>query len=820
MKKYIIFGIVLVVAGLLYGVIDVAKAKKEKENLISYNRDIRPVLSDKCFSCHGPDVSKVKAGLRLDLPASAFAELEKNKGHFAIVPGNPDKSELIKRISSNDPGIMMPMPESHLARLTTDEIKLFTKWIEQGAKYEKHWAFVAPVKEAIPEVDNSKWVKNEIDPFILEKMEAKGFEPNETASREALIKRAYADITGLAPSYEELNQWRNNTSDNWYAQLLDKLLQKPAYGEKMALLWMDLARYADSYGFQDDNIRSQWPWRDWVINAFNTNMHYDQFLTQQIAGDLLPNASKSTILATAFFRNHKYTEEGGVIEEEYRVSYNIDKTRTYGKAILGVTIECAQCHDHKYDPFSNKDYYQLYAFFNMSKEKGYEGDVSISTPAKNPKLFITKEEQSKFLSFINHVDTNKLEVSVMDDWKMGDTGKTRPTYILSRGSYDAPTTVEVKPTALESIMSFDTLKYERNRLGLAKWTVEKKNPLTARVFVNFIWQEIFGKGFVKTSSDYGLQGELPSHPALLDWLAVDFMEHNWDVKYLMKKILSSNTYQQSSVVSKKQLEQDPDNLYYTRSPRIRFKAEIVRDWVLGTSGILNPMIGGPSVKPYQPKGVWESTTSGRGVLASYKQDHGPAIYRRGLYTFIKLTAPPPSMMIFDASNRDQCEAKRASTNTPLQALTMLNDPAVLEASRVLAENISVGNKSLEDKLEQAFETIVIRKPSRFERNKLMDYCAKQVAFFNSNAPLLKNTLTVGEYQHPTKKYNEAEAAVNKSLSFRGPSAYRFLILCELVRNGADGFNGRFFQILPKVLIYFEIKLIFEKTRVYFNLFFL
>ena len=758
MKKYIIFGIIVVVAGLLYGVIDLAKAKKEKENLISYNRDIRPILSDKCFSCHGPDVSKIKAGLRLDLPASAFAELEKNKGHFAIVPGNPEKSELIKRISSNDPAIMMPMPESHLARLTTDEIKLFTKWIEQGAKYEKHWAFVAPVKEALPEVDNSKWVKNEIDPFILEKMEAKGFEPNETASREALIKRAYADITGLAPTYEELNQWRNNSSDNWYAQLLDKLLLKPAYGEKMALLWMDLARYADSYGFQDDNIRSQWPWRDWVINAFNTNMHYDQFLTQQIAGDLLPTASKSSILATAFFRNHKYTEEGGVIEEEYRVSYNIDKTRTYGKAILGVTIECAQCHDHKYDPFSNKDYYQLYAFFNMSKEKGYEGDVSISTPAKNPKLFITKEEQSKLLSFINHIDTNKLEVSVMGDWKMGDTGKVRPTYILSRGSYDAPTTIEVKPTALESIMPFDTLKYERNRLGLAKWTVEKTNPLTARVFVNFIWQEIFGKGFVKTSSDYGLQGELPSHPALLDWLAVDFMEHNWDVKYLMKKILSSNTYQQSSVVTKKQLEQDPDNLYYTRSPRIRFKAEIVRDWVLGTSGILNPMIGGPSVKPYQPKGVWESTTSGRGVLASYKQDHGPAIYRRGLYTFIKLTAPPPSMMIFDASNRDQCEAKRASTNTPLQALTMLNDPAVLEASRVLAENISVGNKSLEDKLEQAFETIVIRKPSRFERNKLMDYCAKQVAFFNGNAPLLKNTLAVGEYQHPSKKYNEAEAA--------------------------------------------------------------
>jgi hypothetical protein len=759
MKKYILLGIVLIVVGMCFGIIKYTNAKQAASNtLVSYNRDIRPLLSDKCFSCHGPDVSKVKAGLRLDLPASAFGELEKNKGHYAIVPGQPDKSELMKRIASNDPAIMMPLPESHLTRLSTDEIKLFKKWIEQGAKYEKHWAFVAPVKVKLPEVAHSSWVKNEIDPFILQKMEQKGFSPNEPATRETLIKRAYADILGIAPNFEELNNWMSVNSENWYADLIDQLLKKPAYGEKMALLWMDLARYADSYGFQDDNIRSQWPWRDWVINAFNTNLPYNQFLTQQIAGDLMPNATKSTILATAFFRNHKYTEEGGVIEEEYRVSYNIDKTRTYGKAILGVTIECAQCHDHKYDPFSNKDYYQLYAFFNMSKEKGYEGDVSVSTPAKTPKLFITAEEKKSLLNYINHPDTNKLEVSVMGDWKIGDTVKVRPTYILSRGSYDAPTTIEVKPTALESILPFDTLQYERNRLGLAKWTVERKNPLTARVFVNFIWQEIFGKGIVKTSSDYGLQGELPTHPELLDWLAVDFMEHHWDIKYLIKKILTSGTYQQSSVVSKKQMEQDPENIYYSRSPRLRFKAEIVRDWVLSTSGLLNTTIGGPSVKPYQPKGVWESTTSGRGVLATYKQDHGAAIYRRGLYTFIKLTAPPPSMMVFDASNRDQCEAKRASTNTPLQALTMLNDPTVLEASRVLAENISLTTNSIEDKIEQAFETIMIRKPTRFEKNKLITYCENQVNFFKTNAMQLKNTLEVGEYAHPAKKYNASETA--------------------------------------------------------------
>lgn len=760
MKKYISFGvIVIVVVWLVYGIVYIANDKKSsRSKAVSYNRDIRPILSDKCFACHGPDVNKVKAGLRLDIPSRAFAELEKNKGHYAIVPGFPEKSELIVRIESNDPKIMMPLPESHLTKLTKDEIALFKRWIQEGAKYEKHWAFVAPVKAALPEVDHSKWVRNEIDHFILEKMEEKGFDPNEEATRDALIKRTYSDIIGLPPSYEALNKWRNNTNENWYSQLIDYLLQQPAYGEKMGILWLDLARYSDSYGFQDDNIRSQWPWRDWVINSFNKNMHYDEFLTNQIAGDLLPNASKANILATAFFRNHKYTEEGGIIEEEYRVSYNIDKTRTYGKAILGVTIECAQCHDHKYDPFSNKDYYQLYAFFNESKEKGFEGDVGQSTMAKNPKLYISKEERSSFLNFVNTVDTGMIEVSVMGDWKAGDTAKPRPTYILSRGSYDAPTNILVRPTALESIMPYDSTKYGSNRLGLAKWTTNKKNPLTARVFVNFIWQDIFGRGLVKTSGDFGLQGELPTHPELLDWLAVDFMEHNWDIKYLIKKILTSNTYKQSNQISTKQLEQDPENLTYSRSPRIRFKAEIVRDFILSTSGLLNTTIGGPSVKPYQPKGVWESSTSGRGVLATYKQDHGAAIYRRGLYTFIKLTAPPPSMMIFDASNRDQCEAKRSSTNTPLQALTMLNDPTVLEAARVLGENTSLIKKSLEEKIEQAFETIVIRKPTKFERQKLLAYCEKQIALFNSQPAIASAALKVGEYDHPKQKYNSSEAA--------------------------------------------------------------
>jgi hypothetical protein len=750
-KKYKLSFVLIIIATLVAGITCFVLMNNTKEEKpISYNKDIRPILSDKCFSCHGPDVTKMKAGLRLDKPENALAELTKNKGHFAIVPGSPEKSELIRRIESNDPNVIMPQPESHLAKLTPEEINIFKRWIKEGAKYEKHWSFVAPIKTSLPKIENDDWVKNEIDYFIAEKMEEKNLSPNQIAEKENLIKRAFIDLTGLPPSYTDLQNWRNNNTTNWYSQLMDQLMRKPAYGEKMSLLWLDLARYADSYGYQDDNIRTQWPWRDWVIKAFNKNIHYDEFLMQQIAGDLMPNNNKETILATAFWRNHKYTEEGGVIEEEYRVTNNIDKTRTYGKAILGVTIECAQCHDHKYDPFSAKDYYQLYAFFNISKEKGYEGDVSISTPAKTPKLYITAEDRKNIFAYLNTKDTGKMEVSVM-----GDTN--RPTYLLSRGRYDAPAEL-VKPAAIEAIMPFDTTKYERNRLGLAKWTVNKKNPLTARVFVNFIWQDIFGKGLVKTSGDFGLQGELPTHAELLDWLAVDFMEHQWDIKYLVKKIMSSATYMQSAIISKQHLEKDPENNYYARSSRIRLKAEFIRDWILSTSGLLNTTIGGPSVKPYQPKGVWESTTSGRGQLAAYKQDHGEALYRRGMYTFIKLTAPPPSMMLFDASNRDQCEAKRSTTNTPLQALNMLNDPTVLEASRVLAQKLSAENLTVEEKIKKAFELILIRQPKSSEANKLIKYFENQEAYYKANKLLVKKTITTGEFNNQLKMKNEPEVA--------------------------------------------------------------
>ena len=747
--------ITLVIAGAVLLVVSCYSTNKGGEALpdqVSYNFHIRPILSDKCFKCHGPDAAQRAASLRLDIADSAYAPLKETKGAFAIIPGKAEESELYKRVISTDTSYQMPTPDSHLGVLTEYEALLVKKWINQGAKYEKHWAFTAPRKPSVPEVNNSKWVVNEIDKFVLKRLEQKGLEPNEEADRERLFKRISLDITGLPPSPEAVDAFLQDKSPDAYEKAIDKLLAAPQYGEKMAVYWMDLARYADSYGYQDDNIRTQWPWRDWVIHAFNKNLSFDKFLTWQIAGDMLPNANKEQILATGFFRNHKYTEEGGVIDEEYRIEYLLDKVKTYTKGVLGVTMECAQCHDHKYDPFSQKEYYQLLAFFNNTKEVGFEGDVSQSKPAKNPMMSFTDEDVKNTLSFINKQDTGTMTVSVMGE--LEDT--VRKTFILNRGQYGSPTE-EVHPAAPASILPFDRNKFNNNRFGLAQWTVDPQNPLTARVFINQIWQEYFGRGIVKTTGDFGMQGELPSHPDLLDWLAVDFMEHNWDVKRLLKQIMMSATYRQSAKANEKKLKEDPDNVYLSRGPRIRLKAEMVRDLVLESSGLLVKTIGGPSVKPYQPKGLWESATSGRGVLASYKQDHGDALYRRGLYTFIKLTVPPPSMILFDASNRDQCEVKRSKTNTPLQALMMMNDPTVLEASRVLSQKLLEANSSVDDKIKLAFKRIICRNASEKEFTVLKGYFTEQLDLFKTKKLDVEKTLKVGEYPE-NKKLDPIETA--------------------------------------------------------------
>jgi hypothetical protein len=689
---------------------------------------------------------------------SAYAPLKETKGAFAIIPGKPEESELIKRISSTDPSYQMPSAESHLGLLSEKEIALFTAWIKQGAKYEKHWAFVKPEKSPLPRVSDKEWPKNEIDYFTLAKMDEQGLDHNEEADKELLAKKVTLDITGLLPTIKMMDDFAADKSANAYESYIDRLLGTPQYGEKMAVHWLDVARYADSYGYQDDNLRTQWPYRDWVIHAFNKNIPYNQFLTWQLAGDMLPDADKEQILATAFLRNHKYTEEGGVIPEEYRVEYIIDKVKTFSKGILALTAECAQCHDHKYDPISQKDYYQLFGFFNTSKELGFEGDVSVSQPAKQPVMSMTNDEVKNVLSFINKKDTGSIMVSVM-----GEMDTARNTYILKRGVYDQQGDI-VRPAAFKSVMNFDTAQFQRNRLGLAEWTVSKDNPLTARAFVNQLWEEFFGRGIVKTAGDFGMQGNLPSHPALLDWLAVDFMESGWDIKKLVKKIVLSATYRQSSLISKKQLTADPENIYLSRSSRSRVKAEFIRDIILGSSGLLNAEIGGPSVKPYQPKGLWEATTPGRGLLQTYKQDHDSDLYRRGMYTFIKLTLPPPSMIMFDASNRDQCEVRRLNTTTPLQALVMMNDPTVLEAARVFAQKLISSNKTAEENIIIAFRSIICHKPTDKQLKILTDYYTEQLELLTAKKADAEKILKAGEYPQDDKVDKNQSAALMKVIT--------------------------------------------------------
>jgi len=723
-------------------------------NEVDFNFHIRPILSDRCFKCHGPDVNKREANLRLDTPEGAYAALKDNPKAHAIMAGSLEKSEVYQRIIAKDTAVLMPPPSSNL-KLTQYEIELIAKWIKQGAKYKPHWAFIVPQKPKLPEADED-WIKNEIDNFVYAKMDEKGLKPNEEVDKERLLKRVSFDLIGLPPTIEMQERFLKDNSPNAYEKIVDELLKNKHYGEKMAISWLDVARYADSHGYQDDGLRTMWPWRDWVIHAFNSNYPYSKFLTWQLAGDLLPNPSKEMLLATGFNRNHKITQEGGVIDEEYRIEYVTDRTNTFGKSFLALTFECAHCHDHKYDPISQKDYYRTFAFFNQVPEKGLFGTIDASF-ADPPNMKITTEDVNSILKFINKKDTAKVMVMVMKD-----TSKVRPTYILNRGNYDSHGEI-VGVGIPKAIMPFDTNKLEKNRLGLAKWMLNDKNPLTARVYVNRLWASFFGRGIVKTLGDFGMQGELPSHPELLDWLAVDFKQNGWNVKRLVKQIVMSATYRQSSTITEKHLKTDPENIFLARSTRMRFPAENVRDHILASSGVLNEEIGGPSVKPYQPKGLWEVATSGRGTLSKYVQDHESDLYRRGMYVFIKRTVPPPSMLIFDASNRDQCEVQRSRTNTPLQALAMMNDPQTMEGSRVLAENLMNENISLETKLEKAFRRIICRKPKAKELEILTLYYESESDFFKKNTKKADMMLKIGEFKQKMIKDKNATAALMQTI---------------------------------------------------------
>ncbi|MEM9648688.1 MAG: PSD1 and planctomycete cytochrome C domain-containing protein [Bacteroidota bacterium] len=705
---------------------------------IDFSFHIKPILSDRCFACHGPDKNAVEGGLSLNKPEDAYAAIGENKDRYAIVPGDLEKSELVQRILSEDPNLVMPPQESNLT-LSEYEKELLKKWVEQGAVYKKHWAFVAPDNQEVPVIEEDDWSQNEIDKFVLDKLNSRGFSPSKKADNEQLIRRLYFSITGLPPSVEQVDAFMRDSSKEAYEKIVDSLLETADYAEYMAADWMDVARYADTHGYQDDFERIMWPWRDWVIHAFNKNMPYDEFVTYQLAGDMLPNTTKESILATGFNRNHKITAEGGVIPEEYRIEYVEDRTNTFGTAFLGMTMECARCHDHKYDPLSQQDHFELFSFFNNIDEDGLMANAQV---IPKPYITISKNEANGVLDFVNMTNSPKTNVQVM---VMKDMPKERETFVLNRGVYDQPAD-QVFPATPDAILPFPE-DLPKNRLGLSKWLFHEDNPLTSRVAVNRLWQRMFGKGIVESSYDFGNQGALPSHPELLDFLAVKFRTEGWDIRQMLKYMAMSATYQQSSEISEEMQEKDPENTYLARATRLRLGAEMIRDQALKISGLLNPEVGGPSVKPYQPEGIWEETTGGGGgSTATYVQSEGKDLYRKSLYTFWKRTVPPPSMMTFDASSRDLCTVKRQETNTPLQALVLLNDPQLIEAARAMAvKAIAKTNGELQDQISYIFQNATSRTPDEEELNVLQKFHSDTLERIKEGEIVPEEYLSIGEF---------------------------------------------------------------------------
>jgi hypothetical protein len=1003
-----------------------AKPKAEKraqkaaqaEDPIEFNRDIRPILSNKCLACHGNDPKAVRAGLRLNSFDGATAKLP--SGDRAIVPGKPDQSELVKRIYSKDADDKMP-PDGSNKTLTDEERQTLKRWIQEGAVYKPHWAFVKPTLPPLPRVKQKGWAKNPIDLFILAKLEHKGLTPSGPADKATLLRRVSLDLTGIPPTIQELDAFLKDKSPNAYEKVVDRLLASPRYGERMAMEWMDYARYADSNGYQADFERYQWRWRDWVINAYNNNMHYDQFAIKQLAGDMLPNATLNDKIATGFNRNHRINTEGGVIPEEWRVETVIDRVETTSTVFLGLTSGCARCHDHKYDPITQKEFYSLFAYFNNVPETGSGVEMPVNHPpliqaptpaqqkliallrphaqklkaeleakrkpyvetaqtwnlpprqwpqnleeatvaryalaptphvakgeaptptgaakpalarssgalATNDKEFeelgnvgnfefdkpfsyalwvrpigdngspiakmdagndyrgwdlfldgrqpavhiinkwpqnslkvkaqatLPKEQWShiavsydgshkpKGLHFylngeevkteveqdsltatiqtsaplrlgrrtnanmftgevdepilfnkaitaaeakaiadvdpavpllavpvekrtapqkdqlanlyaLNHDPAyaalakqqteaqkklDKVEAGITTLMVMEEMPKPRTAYLLIRGQYDhhGPAVEPAVPDALPPLPK----GVPNNRLGLAKWIVSRDNPLTARVTVNRYWERFFGTGIVETTEDFGTRAEFPSHPELLDWLACEFMDSGWNVKKLLKTIVMSATYQQSSASNPKLEQVDPLNRLLARGPRFRLPAEVIRDQSMAFSGTLAEKIGGPSVRPYQPDGIWDET-SFYGNLHNYKHSTGEDLHRRSLYTIWKRTAAPPNMLLFDASTRETCRVRRARTDTPLQALALLNDETYLEAARALAQ--SVLKKPLTDsqRIALIFRTATCRKPETKELAVLKAAYQRRLAHYKAEPKAAEEVLAVGD----------------------------------------------------------------------------
>jgi hypothetical protein len=754
-----------------------AEPASPKTSKVDYNRDVRPILAKNCFACHGQDEAKRAKGLRLDRRESAVKPLK--SGETAVVPGDPESSELIQKITDEDDTLRMP-PKKTGNRLTSADIEVLRRWIEQGAEYRSHWALIAPEARPLPQVSDRAWIRNGIDSWILARLEQHGLKPSPEADRYTLLRRASFDLRGLPPSPAEVTDFAEDQTPGAYERAVDRFLADPAYGERWARMWLDQARYADSAGYGSDPLRPTiWRYRDWVIEAFNHNVPFDQFTLEQIAGDLLPHPSLAQRIATAFHRNTMTNTEGGTDDEEFRVAAIKDRVDTTMQVWMGLTIGCAKCHSHKFDPITNEEYYKFYAFFNQTADNDQPDESPIipapsdqirerieridaqiaalrktpvtptaalsaaqakwesglganAAPARKglPKEIQTildipaaKRSKPQAEALARHFRSIAPELKPVRD-KIAALEKSKPTVpsisvmvelpgdrrrvtrILKKGNFLDPGD-SVEPGVPQALNPFPA-GAPKNRLGLARWLIDPRNPLTPRVAVNRFWSQIFAAGLVESEEDFGTQGEPPSHPELLDWLALQYRDSGWSTKALLRLIVTSATYRQSAQVRPEHLEKDPRNRLLTRAPRVRLEAEMVRDQALALSGLLSRKLGGPSVFPPQPEGLWQAAFNGQ---RTWSTSTGEDRHRRGLYTFWRRTVPYPSMAVFDAPSREICAIRRARTNTPLQSLVTLNDPVYVESAQALARRIvHNGGANVESRARYGLQLCLCRPP--------------------------------------------------------------------------------------------------------------
>lgn len=709
---------------------------------VSFAKDVQPILASKCWNCHGPDAKTREGDLRLDFRADAMSVLNKTDGKRAT---------LVERIHSADADLRMP-PATAKKPLSKTEIETLTRWVDQGAPYETHWAFQSPARPPVPPVNSTATINNPVDNFVIARLRPHNLQLAKSARRETLVRRLSLDLTGIPPTPAEVDAFLNDTSSNAWEKLVDRLLNSPRYGEHMAVPWLDAARYADTDGYQNDRYRYMHVWRDWVILALNENKPYDEFLIEQIAGDMLPGATLNQQIATGFCRNHRINSEDGSIPEEWRVENVVDRVDTLGTAVLGLTLGCARCHDHKYDPLTAKEYYQLFACFNNVPEWGVGPNngnsppfikVPESWPNLDPAETVALTPEPLQLRRARKEKGNGLQRPQAGDVKtvmvMQEMETPRPTYLLMRGQFNTPDKSEVLTPGVPGWLDGFSAEPPRDRLGVARWLTHPKHPLTARVAVNRMWQQFFGNGLVRTSDNFGLQGELPSHPQLLDWLAREFIENGWNVKQLQKLIVMSATYQQSSRTTPALAAKDPDNRLLARGPRFRLHPFALRDSMLASSGLLVERIGGLPTKPYMPAKIWRAISNN-----TYKQDKGESLYRRSIYTFWRRTIPPPVMANFNAAEREVCVVRKDRTNTPLQALTLMNNITFVESSRFLAERMLQHSADDATAIRFGFRQLMAREPDEQELKLLVAACADFEQGFQQDHKAALKLLNVGE----------------------------------------------------------------------------